>query len=497
VTRTASGFDVVTSDRPAAPTGAVSWYAEGFSDRFGDRLLLFDNAGPGLELLRFTATLQGIAGFEASLRARVDECAGFMHPAFAPIRSITILDDPRPQLALVSEHAPGERLSSILRTARQAGSRLHPHSAIWLLRRVTPGLAAFQDERPGSAHGCLTADRIVIAPTGDAIVTEYALGPALERLNLDRRALWREFGVLAGADGAPAFLGPRVDVVQLALIALALLLGRPLRHDELPDGLRAVVDAACPPTAVSPGLRTWIERALGIATPAFRTAREACDALDSLMPGLPGAWTTLPASGGDDSQALVRGSRPTSLGFAAGRAIGPRRALPAPKGDPVVVARRLRRVSWTLGAIALVEAAALVFVLTRPAPDVGMSAVVPAATVARDETAKPAAPRERASTPPPAVATAGASTTNTAERASTTPPAASTPRVIGWISVESDLEMRVYANGRLLGSAANARYRLPAGDHDITLVNDSIGLHATQPVRVVAGRTAIITPPTQ
>jgi hypothetical protein len=57
--------------------------------------------------------------------------------------------------------------------------------------------------------------------------------------------------------------------------------------------------------------------------------------------------------------------------------------------------------------------------------------------------------------------------------------------------------MRVYANGRLLGSAANARFRLPAGDHDITLVNESIGLHSTQPVRVVAGRTAIVTPPAQ
>jgi len=283
------------------------------------------------------------------------------------------------------------------------------------------------------------------------------------------------------------------------LITLAVLIGRPLRHDELPDGMRAVVDAACASAAVPTGLRTWIERALGTAAAPFRNAREASDALDSLMPGLAGEWTPLPAAAGDQSQALVRGSRPTTLGLAGGAPVGPRRALPAANGDPVVVARRLRRVSWTLGAIALAEAAALVFVLTRPASGPEMAPVVPAATVAAREAASTEPAREPSSPPVPAVATAGASTTELAPpaAASTGPAAASTPRVIGWIAVASDVEMRVYANGRLLGSAANARYRLPAGDHDITLVNESIGLHSTQPVRVIAGRTAVVTPPPQ
>jgi hypothetical protein len=488
------------------PTGAVAWYAEGFTDRFGDRLLLFDNAGPGLELLRFNAALTAVDGFEASVRARVEECAGSGYPSFATVRSLTMLDDPRPQLALVSEHAPGERLSAVLRTARQAGSRLHPDSAIWLLRQVTPALAAFQEQRRGSAHGCLTPDRIVITPMGDAIVTEYVLGPALERLNLDRRALWREFGIFAGADGAPALLGPRVDVVQLGLMTLALLLGRPLRHDDLPGGLAALIDCACAaPEAGRTHLRQWIERALGVAAPVFGSAREAADALDALMPGIAGRWTPVQVPDGPDkdSQALSRPPASTTAGLARGRApAGPRRALPAHKGDPVVVVRRLRRVSVTLGAVALAEAAALLFLLTRPAHDIAVPA---AARVASARAESRSAPPDAARPPlasAPAVATAGSMRgrrrTPQDSGGAATPSNDASPTaaaVIGWIAVQSDVEMRVYANGRLLGSAANARFRLPAGDHDITLVNDSTGSRSTQPVRIVGGRTALVIPP--
>lgn len=508
VTRTASGIDLATSDRPAA---AVAWYAEAFSDRLGDRLLLFDNAGPGLELLRFSPTLTSVDGFEASVRARVEQCAGFAHPAFAPVRSLTVLDDPHPQLALVSEHAPGERVSGVLRTARQAGNRLHPDSAIWLLRQVTPALAALQRQRPGSAHGCLTPERIVIAPTGDAIVTEYVLGPAIERLNLDRSALWREFGVLAGTDGAPALIGPRVDVVQLALIVLALLLGRPLRADELPAGVTAVVDAACAaPEVARSNLRAWIERALGIVTPGFANAREACEGLDALLPGLAGSWasTAVPQSSVVvPSQALAPTSRLTTLGLHRDAASIPRRlALPAPKGDPVVVARRLRWVSVVLGAVALAEAAALVFLLTRPGQPPDTSSAVAASTsrsvVAPAATGPAEVPAQSAGA---GLTTASRSTIRRARSAAPAPrpgphdaaDAADPQPVIGWVAVQSDVEMRVYVNGRLLGSAAHGRFRLPAGEHDITLVNESIGLRSTHPVRVIAGRTAIVTPPSR
>ncbi len=65
--------------------------------------------------------------------------------------------------------------------------------------------------------------------------------------------------------------------------------------------------------------------------------------------------------------------------------------------------------------------------------------------------------------------------------------------VIGWILVDSPVDVRVYANGRLLGSATNARYRLPAGRHTITLVNEQQGIRSVQPVQITSGATVRVT----
>ena len=113
------------ADSPlAGAPGLVAWYAEGFSDVLGDRLRLFDNAGPALELLRFHASVASRPGFEAAVRARVDALAKFSHPPFARVRALKLLDDPSPQLALVSELVAGERLSTVLRAAEARGVRL-------------------------------------------------------------------------------------------------------------------------------------------------------------------------------------------------------------------------------------------------------------------------------------------------------------------------------------------------------------------------------------
>jgi hypothetical protein len=51
VTPTATTFDTRFSSSPSSspgPSGLVAWYAEGVTDPLGDRLHLFDNAGPAL-----------------------------------------------------------------------------------------------------------------------------------------------------------------------------------------------------------------------------------------------------------------------------------------------------------------------------------------------------------------------------------------------------------------------------------------------------------------
>ena len=164
VTTTATALGPPRVAAPDSP-GLVAWYAEGFSDRLGDRLLLFDNAGPSLELLRFRDELRAQPGFESALRARVDALVRFRHPRFTRVRSVTHLQDPRPQLALVSELPAGERLSTVLRAVDHAGHRPGPSAALWLLRELLPALTALHESDAGVASGLITPNESSWSPT--------------------------------------------------------------------------------------------------------------------------------------------------------------------------------------------------------------------------------------------------------------------------------------------------------------------------------------------
>ena len=143
----------------ASSPGLVSWYAEGFADPFGERLLLFDNAGPALELLRFRGALTSQRGFEHAVRRRADQLTVFTHPLFAKVRSVTELEEPQPQLALVSELVRGERLTTLLQSAEHASLRPDPGSAVWLLRQLLPAVAALHDAGAQGPVGVLRQPR--------------------------------------------------------------------------------------------------------------------------------------------------------------------------------------------------------------------------------------------------------------------------------------------------------------------------------------------------
>jgi hypothetical protein len=264
------------------PQHLASWYAPGWSDSIGDRLLMFDNtSAPSLELLRFKAQLASAPGFETALRARVDLLRRFCHPSFSEIRAVESLDGGA-SLALVSNHVAGKRLSEILREAKG------PSFAIALIRQLTPALVLLQQQGDGVAHGTLAADRIVVTPEGRLVIVEHVLGPALERLNCTAGRLWADFRIPVppvGKSGSPRLDG-RTDVVQLAVIALTLVLGRPLRPDETPDRFPELLDQmertcgqASPSVAF---LRSWLGRALQIDGRLFGSAVDAQEALKDL-----------------------------------------------------------------------------------------------------------------------------------------------------------------------------------------------------------------------
>ncbi len=89
--------------------------------------------------------------------------------------------------------------------------------------------------------------------------------------------------------GLPRF-DHRADVTGVGLVALALVLGRPLQADEFPNRLSSLVNEARERTALgeeqplSQPLRDWLSRALQLDTRrAFASAPEALSALEEIV----------------------------------------------------------------------------------------------------------------------------------------------------------------------------------------------------------------------
>src|SRR5215470_16848760 len=265
--------------------GLASWYTPGRSDGFGDRLLMFDNTDAvSLELLRFKRELAVSPGFDNALREGVERLTRFRHSAFAEIRAVVYLNEH--DLTLVSVHMAGQRLSEL--PAEKLRKGLHPAIVTWIIREITPPLAALHSSGPAAAHGALSADRIVFTPEGRLCLVEHALGAALQRLGLSPAVVWREFGLLSLADDrGVARIDARNDVVQLAIVALSMLLGRAITLTDFQRRLPTLLDeftamAAVNPSAFAAPLRVWLEHALQLSPHPYRSAADAQEGLKEL-----------------------------------------------------------------------------------------------------------------------------------------------------------------------------------------------------------------------
>jgi hypothetical protein len=263
-----------------ADLGLVSRHVPSLSDEIGDRVLILDERGaPSLELLRFRRALTTFPGFEVALRRRTERLRQFDYPAFGATPAVEYLGEDR-GLVLLSSYTPGRRLSEALADAQG------PAFAASLIHQLTTALAVLHQYGDGIGHGALTARRIVVSPEGQLIIVEHVLAPALDRLQLSPARMHLELGIPQPETETAARRGldSRTDFFQLGLIAIALLLGRPLRSDEYPGNLNSVLDQALrTPDREAPeqfrGLRSWLERALQLNGRAFPSSAEAVDAL--------------------------------------------------------------------------------------------------------------------------------------------------------------------------------------------------------------------------
>lgn len=272
----------LSNERPEAPL---------FTDGLGDRVVAADGAtGELLQILRLRPALTAVPSFEFALRERAARLANFRHAYYARVRRIDRVQMPNTGLSIVSDHVEGTRLSDILRVAHERNLQLDINAALCLIRQLVPAVALLHENAREVAHGLIAPERLIVTPHARLVIVEHVLAAAVEQLQFGRDRLWQEFRVsMPPSAGLPRF-DHRADVMGVGLVALALVLGRPLDTAEFPNHLPALLNEARERTALgeeqplSQPLRDWLSRALQLdARRAFGSAPEALTALEEVV----------------------------------------------------------------------------------------------------------------------------------------------------------------------------------------------------------------------
>ena len=535
--------------------GLASWYTPGRSDGFGDRLLMFDNTDAvSLELLRFRRDLAVSPGFDNALREGVERLSRFRHSGFAEIRAVVYLNEH--DLTLVSVHMPGQRLSEL--PAAQFRKGLHPAIVTWIIREITPALAALHSSGPAAAHGALSADRIVFTPEGRLCLVEHPLGAALQRLGCSTTALWHEFGLLTiGDERGLARIDARNDVVQLGTVALSMLLGRAITLTDFQRNLPALLDefsamAAANPSAFAAPLRVWLEHALQLSPHPYRSAADAQEGLKELpassmspsalavasagfLEAFPPREEVLSGPGSVTRFEIARPLRPQHIGDLSTRRRDP--DAMADQGDTPLAGTEVattpefgvtthspRRknfvgewIAIALGFVALAEGGVIAWLAVRkPAsvvpPAVVIESPVPGDTVMVDGRPVGTTPLQLTVTSSThAIRLAHAAVAPAVESTGTAAPVAQatdaralaaieeagTRQRSGGVRVTSPIELKVLEGDRVLGSTADGPIVTSAGTHQLDLLNTALGYRVRQTVTIRAGvlTPLTITPP--
>ena len=259
--------------------GGLRDFEDGLGRRYRGAAPL-DGTNP-LEILCFRHDIASVPSFEFALRERFARVSDFQHASFARIRKIDKLNDERGTVALMSDAAAGDRLSRILTDAEGARPAVDVSSALHLVRQLIAAVAALH-QHTRVAHGAIALERLCVTPRGQLVVVEYPLGSALEQLNYSRQRYWKELRVALPADAGPPRFDERTDLVQVGMVALSLLLARPIRDEEYPQQIEHLAASASARSAAGtseplpPPVREWLRRTLQLdARNSFRSAFDA------------------------------------------------------------------------------------------------------------------------------------------------------------------------------------------------------------------------------
>ncbi len=231
----------------------------GFEDGLGLRISPATR-GPGetpVEILCFRHEITDVPAFDFALRERVARLSDLQHPYYARIRKVDRLKDVHGTVALVSDAAPGIRLIEILKDVERGGPAIDLNAGLYLVRQLMSAIGVLH-QHARIAHGAIAPERLFVTSGARLLIVEHVLGAAIEQLSYSRERYWKELRVaLPMAGGAPRF-DERTDLTQIGVVALALILGRPLRDDEYPGQIEELLESG----PLSSGLRDWLRRML-------------------------------------------------------------------------------------------------------------------------------------------------------------------------------------------------------------------------------------------
>ena len=243
----------------------------GHADGLGQRVVSQPVEGPAVEALRITADLAADAGFAEALAASLEQVAGVSNPRLGEPPGLEHVGVP-PRPVLVAPHIEGQRLSALLADTWQAGQPLPTGAALFVIREVLDAASILHRQTAGACHGAIGPDRVVMTPDARVVLVDFGLGGALAAAApRDPWHWWRAFGIAIPLDRRSPPFSPDTDQLQLGLLALTLLLGRPLGRDAYPDAVMDLVDEAHETdltgevTPLGPRLREWLLRLLHIS----------------------------------------------------------------------------------------------------------------------------------------------------------------------------------------------------------------------------------------
>ncbi len=207
-----------------------------------------------------------LAAFESLIKARVARLSVFEDERFAcPTR---VERDPATgELTVLAEFITGSRLSDLLEATADAGIVPGVDVALGYLLDTLPALTLLHST-DGITHGLIDASRTVLTPDGQIVFLDPVFGSAVERLGLSRQRLWAKYGIASPAGDGLVHLDAAADIAQVALGALALVLGRNLQPGEYPEQLPSllmeVIEVAQirGSAAFANGLQRFLQRSL-------------------------------------------------------------------------------------------------------------------------------------------------------------------------------------------------------------------------------------------